>query len=83
MYKGLIDNLTFVYSFIAKGRGKLDSQQLRSLRSGADTLTTAAPMVLGGEDEQQADKQDYAEAQLINNHIDEIVVFQLSNGEII
>ena len=28
MYKGLVDNLTFVYAFLAKGRGKLGHEDV-------------------------------------------------------
>lgn len=75
MYKGLIDNLTFVYSFICKGRGKLDSEAMESLAAGANTLTKHAPAVLGGEDEQAGDRADLAEARKITEHIDEMTVF--------
>ena len=39
MYKGLVDNLTFVYAFLAKGRGKLGHEDVRALANGAHNLT--------------------------------------------
>ena len=46
MYRGLIDNLAFVYGFICKGRGKIAQEDMRSLTNGAHTLVRNAPAVL-------------------------------------
>lgn len=78
MYKGLIDNLTFVYSFLAKGNGKLGRDDVRALANGAHVLTQKAPAVLGSEDEQTADKADYAVAQKVDVDIEGMTVFLMS-----
>jgi len=80
MYRGLVDNLAYVYAFIARGKDKLDPSDLKALKNGADTLTRNAPAVLKGADEKttRKDDSDLQEAILINTHIDEMVVFQLS-----
>lgn len=75
MYKGLIDNLAFVYGFICKGRGKVPEMDLRSVADGAHTLVKHAPAVLGGEDEQADDRADLALAGEMDRHIEEAVVF--------
>lgn len=78
MYKGLIDNLAFVYGFIHKGRGKLDEDALRSVANGAHTLVHYAPAVLGGEDEQEEDRKDLAVAVNMDKQIEEATIFLLS-----
>ncbi len=78
MYKGLIDNLAFVYGFIHKGRGKLDEEDLRAVANGAHTIVAHAPAVLGGEDEQAEDRKDYAVAVNMDKQIEEATVFLLS-----
>lgn len=78
MYKGLIENLTFVYSFLAKGNGKLGRDDVRALANGAHVLTRKAPAVLGSEDEQAADKADYAVAQKVDVDIEGMTVFLMS-----
>ena len=75
MYKGLVDNLTFVYAFLAKGRGKLGHEDVRARANGAHTLTRTAPAVLGGEDERADDRADLALAGEMDRHIEEAVVF--------
>lgn len=75
MYKGLIDNLAFVYGFICKGRGKVPQQDMQALATGAHTLVKHAPAVLGGEDERADDIADLKEAMKMDEHIDEMVVF--------
>lgn len=77
MYKGLIDNLAFVYSFVCKARGKVQQEDLEAVATGARTMTKHAPAVLGREDQAEAadDRADLAEAGKIVEHIDEMVVF--------
>ena len=78
MYKGLIDNLAFVYAFICKGRGKVPQDDLRAVADGAHTLVRHAPAVLGGEDEQDEDRKDLSLAGKMDEHIEEAVVFLAS-----
>lgn len=75
MYKGLIENLAFVYGFVCRGRGKMGTEDMRALSRGADTLVRNAPAVLGREDESADDRADLAEAGKMAGHIDEMVVF--------
>lgn len=78
MYKGLVDNLTFVYAFLAKGRGKLGHEDVRALANGAHTLTRTAPAVLGGEEERAEDRADLAVAQKVDVDIEGMTVFLMS-----
>ncbi len=74
-YKGLIDNLAFVYSFIAKGRGKIRQDDMRAIATGSHTLVANAPAVLGREDEVADDRADLAEARKMEEHIEDMVIF--------
>ena len=75
MYKGLIENLTFVYGFIARGREKMTDADRRAVANGAHTLVGCAPDVLGGEDESAQDRADLKLARKIDDHIEDSVVF--------
>ncbi len=79
MSKGLIDYLTYAYSFLCKGRGKLGADQIRAIQAGADTITKTAPVVLA--DDGPAGRElalDLEEANMINGHIEEATVWLLS-----
>lgn len=79
MSRGLIDSLTFAYSFLCKGRGRLNAEQIRAIQAGADTMTKAAPIVLA--DDGPAGKElalDLEEANMINGHIEEATVWLLN-----
>lgn len=84
MYRGLIDHLTFVYSYVCKGRGKLTEDDMDALSRGAHTLTANAREVLGDGTavETEEDKKDLAEAGKIDTHIEEMCVF-LNSLEIV
>ena len=75
MYKGLIDNLAFVYGFIHKGRGKLGEEDLRAVANGTHTIVQHAPAVLGGEDETGEDRKDLALAGKMDQQIEEAATF--------
>lgn len=75
MYKGLIEHLTFVYGFIARGREKMTDQQRRAVANGTHTLVQCAPDVLGGEEESAQDRADLKLARKIDDHIEDSVVF--------
>lgn len=75
MYKGLIDNLSFVYSFICKGRGKVPQDDLHAIAAGAHTIVSHAPAVLGSEDEKEEDRKDLALAEKMDYHIEDAVLF--------
>lgn len=78
MYKGLIDNLAFVYGFICKGRGKMDQEDMGALAAGAHTLVKNAPAVLGSEDATADDRADLAEARKMDEHIQDMNTFLMS-----
>lgn len=75
MYKGLINCLSYMYAFAARGRGKLTGDELRMLSGNAAAMTTKAPAVMA--DTMHAptgdDAKDYEEVQMMNDHITEIV----------
>ena len=76
MSRGLIESLTYTYSFLCRGRGRLDATQIRAIQKGADTMTKAAPVVLS--DEGPVGKEfalDLEEANMINEHIEEATVW--------
>ncbi len=76
MYRGLIDNLTFVYTYICKGRGKMSAADMRAIAEGAHTLTRNAPAVLSdGAVESWDDRADLVESRKIDEHIEEMVAF--------
>lgn len=79
MSRGLIDTLTYTYSFLCRGRGRLDADQIRAIQAGANTMTKAAPVVLA--DDGPAGKElalDLEEANMINGHIEEATLWLLS-----
>lgn len=79
MSRGLIDTLTYTYSFLCRGRGRLDTSQIKAIQQGADTMTKAAPVVLA--DDGPAGKElalDLEEANMINGHIEEATIWLLS-----
>ena len=79
MSRGLIDTLTYTYSFLCRGRGRLGADQIRAIQQGADTMTKAAPVVLA--DDGPVGKElalDLEEANMINGHIEEATLWLLS-----
>ncbi len=83
MFKGLIDYLTFGYSFICKGRGKLKPSEMMMIQGGADVAVRHAEEVLAeGQQLTKDDKLDLEEARKIYEHVEEMSVF-LQSLEII
>jgi hypothetical protein len=78
MYKGLVDNLAFMYGFITRGRGKIAEDDMRKMATGAHVMVKNAPAVLGGEDQRPEDLADLKEAQKMDEHIEEMVIFLMS-----
>ena len=68
MFKELINSLSFMYTFAARSRGKLDRQELEALQGGAHVMATNASAVLADKetDFTRDEKNDMAEAQLIS-----------------
>lgn len=75
MYKGLIENLTFVYGYIARGREWMTDTDRRAVANGAHTLVRCAPNVLRRDDETAQDRADLQLARKIDDHIEDSVVF--------
>lgn len=75
MYRGLIDSLTFTYSFICKGRGRLRPEEMEAITRGAHTITATAPAVLDDQAASAEDQKDLQEAIKIDQHIDEMYAF--------
>lgn len=77
MFKGLIDYLTFGYTFICKGRGKLKASEMMMIQGGADVAVRHAEEVIGdGTGEMSKDDRlDLEEARKIYEHVEEMSVF--------
>ena len=77
MFRGMIDYLTFGYTFLCKGRGKLRADELTKIQGGATTVVIHAEEVLGdGTRTLTADERaDLEEARKICEHIEEMSVF--------
>ena len=72
MNRGLIDFMTFSYSYLCKGRGILKADEIRAIQSGAGTVARTAPAVLEQEGPQSEERRlTLEEAQMIQQHIDE------------
>lgn len=77
MYKGLIRTLAYMYQFISLGRGKLTAQDMAEGTKWADALVRNAPRVIEpetGDDPAEA-RLDLAEAEIIEQHIEEMVAW--------
>lgn len=75
MYRGLVDNLAFVYGFICKGRGRIKEEDMRGIVNGAHTIVKNAPAVLGGDNETEEDKKDLALAGNMDLQLEQAMVF--------
>lgn len=75
MFKELINTLSFMYTYAARSRGKLGKEELEGLQSSAHTMAYHAPAVLAAPDAPLTadDKIDLEEAQLLDDHISEMV----------
>lgn len=78
MYKGLVDNLAFMYGYITRGRGKIAEDDMRKLATGTHVMVKNAPAVLGNEDERDDDRKDLALARKMDEQIEEATIFLLS-----
>lgn len=79
MYRELIHSLTYMYSVICRGKGRLKDSDLRQIANGAHTLTASAPAVETLTKEETANDKAYLkEAQKIDEQIEEITIFPLS-----
>ena len=77
MYKGLLRTLSYMYQFISLGRGKLTAQDLADGTKWAGALVKNAPMVIEPEpgDDPAETKLDLAQAEIIEQHIEEMVAW--------
>ena len=79
MYRELINSLTYMYSVICRGKGRLPDSDLRGIAQGAHDLTKAAPAVETLVREESANDKAYLkEAQKIDDQIEEMMVFLMS-----
>lgn len=78
MYRELIHSLTYMYSVICRGKGRLKDSDLRHITDGAHALTEAAPAVETLASEETANDKAYLkEAQKIDQQMEEMVTFLL------
>ncbi len=75
MTRGLIDCLTYAYSYLHKGRGVLTAEDVRAIRAGTKTMARTAPDVLSSESDLAVTLD---EVQLIDQHIEESVNWLLT-----
>lgn len=76
MFRGLIDYLTFGYTFICKGRGKLKPSEMMMIQGGANSVVNHAEQVLGdGQAMSRDDRADLEEARKIYEHIEEMSAY--------
>lgn len=79
MYRELISTLTYMYSVMCRGKGRLPDSDLRHIADGAHSLTVSAPAVeVLTREETENDRQYLREAQKIDQQIEEMVVFLMS-----
>ncbi|MBR2664597.1 MAG: hypothetical protein IKE25_12850 [Clostridia bacterium] len=79
MYRELNANLTYMYSVICRGKGRLPDSDLRHIANGAHSMTRSAPVVETlTKTETENDKQYLKEAQKIDQQIEEMAVFLMS-----
>ena len=79
MYRELINSLTYMYSVMCRGKGKLPDSDLRHIADGAHSLAKSAPAVETlTKTETVNDKAYLQEAQKIDQQIEEMVVFLMS-----
>ena len=80
MFKELINSLSFMYTFAARSRGKLQREELDALRKGANVMSTQAPAVLGQDGQQltEEERRDLEEAEMIDSHIEEMVAWLMT-----
>jgi hypothetical protein len=84
MYRELIHSLTFIYSLCARGKGSLPDGDLRELANGAHKMTECTPIVERGNGKKETanDLEYLKEASMIDQQIEELVVY-LNTLEII
>ena len=79
MYRELIHSLTYMYSVMCRGKGRLKDSDLRHIADGAHSLTASAPAVETLTREETANDKAYLkEAQKIDEQIEEMMVFLMS-----
>ena len=79
MYRDLIHSLTYMYSVMCRGKGRLPDSDLRHIADGAHSLMTSAPAVETLTRQETANDKAYLrEADKIDQQIEEMAVFLLS-----
>lgn len=84
MYKGLLRTLTYMYRFITLGRGALSAEELSQGAAWAGTMVKTAPEVIEPDsgDAPEEIKMDLAQAEIVEQHIEEMVVW-ITHTEIV
>ena len=77
MYRELISSLTYMYSVICRGKGRMQDSDLQHIALGAHSLTATAPVAeqMNGREETPNDKAYLKEAQKIDEQIEEMMIF--------
>lgn len=79
MYRDLIHSLTYMYSIMCRGKGRLPDSDLRHIADGAHSMTASAPAVETMTKEETANDKAYLqEARKIDEQIEEMAVFLMS-----
>lgn len=80
MLREMINYLTTSYSLICRGKGLVPDKQLRTIADGAHcALQTSMQVAANDHREMTKNDQEYLrEAQMIDSHIEEAMVFLLS-----
>ena len=78
MFKELIKSLGFMYTFISRGRGKLTREELQAMQATGSTFVCKHEILLDqGESMTEDQKIDLDQAELMEQHVEEIVQFLL------
>jgi len=79
MFKELIKSLGFMYTFISRGRGKLTRTELQAMAATGGTFVQKNEILIDQGETMTADqKTDLEQAELMEQHVTEIVQFLLN-----
>lgn len=79
MYYGIIETLGNIYTFLSRARGRCGDDAIKTIANGAMAMADNAKTVSNpGLKETADDVRDLDEVRLMRDHIEEMMVFQLS-----
>lgn len=79
MFKEMIKSLGFLYTFISRGRGRMNREELELMAAAGGMLVNRSDILKDRGEEMTADERaDLAQAVLMEQHVTEIVQFLLS-----